>query len=164
MQVDRRIYYGPNNPVGPRLTKWNTKRFNFICKHLHMINSVQKSTTHNNIYEWYLNERVMILIETRFVNYNCLHMVSGERERHLTRQKRKMLTASTWIYREWVSIWILWCNEIYYTAWFLLVILKHSCSKLHCIEVFELKLFLYEICHDHLLAEVPSLLLYYFQA
>ena len=36
-------------------------------------------------------------------------------------------------------------NEFYYTEWYLQVIVKHSCSKLHCQIVFKLKLFSYKI-------------------
>ena len=38
----------------------------------------------------------------------------------------------------------LWCNEVYYTAWSLLVMLKHSWNRLPCIKVFEFKPFFYK--------------------
>jgi len=41
-----------------------------------------------------------------------------------------------------------WRNEDYPTSWSLQVILKRSCSKLHCIKVFKLKLFIVKVGDD----------------
>jgi len=48
-------------------------------------------------------------------------------------------------HRKRASVFKKWYNEVYYTPWSLLVILKRSCSKLRCFKVFELKSFAYKI-------------------
>ena len=48
-------------------------------------------------------------------------------------------------YRKRVSIENLSGNEVYYTAWSLLVILKHLCSKIHYQKRFKLKPFFFKI-------------------
>jgi len=41
--------------------------------------SPRKFTTQNDMYQWYKSEGVVVLIEARFVNHKCWHMISSVR-------------------------------------------------------------------------------------
>ena len=63
-------------------------------------------------------------------------MVAGNSQLHST---------THWFYMKWVSIQKISGNEVYYTAWSLLVILIKSCCKLDCKKSFTLKHISYQI-------------------